>query len=46
MSSAAAGRGRANADAYLVLGVGVVILGWSPLLIRWARARSGYSFFP
>ena len=38
MSTAAAGRGRTNADAYLALGVGVVIVGWSPLLIRWAGA--------
>jgi drug/metabolite transporter (DMT)-like permease len=38
MSSTVVGRGRANADAYLVLSVGVVILSWSPLLIRWAGA--------
>ncbi len=38
MSSAASGRAQTNANAYLSLGLGVVILAWAPLLMRWAGA--------
>ena len=31
-------RFRSNVKAYLALGIGVVIIGWSPLFIRWANA--------
>lgn len=46
MSSAASGRAQTNANAYLALGLGVVILAWAPLLIRWAGAPGvATSFF-
>lgn len=46
MSSAASGRVQTNANAYLALGLGVVILAWAPLLIRWAGAPGvATSFF-
>ena len=38
MSDLSFGRRRSTSDAYLALAIGVVIIGWSPILIVWAGA--------
>ncbi len=47
MSSVSFGRVCTNSDAYLAIGVGVVIIGWSPILIRLSSAPGvTTAFFP